>query len=320
MVDELDILRQAVERVYGVGESTGVSVAASLRQVAMIQVEVGMCTLEAAFSRAVFWAWLTRMSIFFRFASGSFGLATYSAPWYVCVWSVYQRVFEVARKITTEQFVARAREVHGDRYDYSLVKYTKAHDPVTIICSEHGEFVQKAYSHLNGRGCPTCGRKIVEQSRSPLQAEFLSRVLEKYGNRFGMAKAVYQSSHGPITVSCPVHGEFTTTPNRFLHPKNKYGCGQCGNEASGAFHAEDKLKTTEQFIEEAKAVHGDWYDYSKVEYVGAFCNVTIGCPVHGEFRQEDRVHLMGSGCTPCVLLSKSKSMSLPKEELTDSGL
>ena len=72
---------------------------------------------------------------------------------------------DMPKRLTTEQFVAKAREIHGDKYDYSKVVYTKMHDYITITCPKHGDFLQKAYSHLNGRGCSKCAK---EESRSKL--------------------------------------------------------------------------------------------------------------------------------------------------------
>ena len=69
------------------------------------------------------------------------------------------------KKLTTEQFVAKAREIHGDKYDYSKVVYDKMHDYITVTCPKHGDFLQKAYSHLNGKGCSKCAK---EESRSKL--------------------------------------------------------------------------------------------------------------------------------------------------------
>lgn len=65
-------------------------------------------------------------------------------------------------------------------------------------------------------------------------------------------------------------------------------------------------KTTEQFIAEAKAVHGDKYDYSKVEYVNNNTKVCIICPTHGEFWQIPKSHLNGNGCKKCHQCSKHK--------------
>lgn len=58
---------------------------------------------------------------------------------------------------TTEQFIAEARLIHGDKYDYSKVEYKTANDKVCIICPIHGEFWQRPYAHLNFKqGCRKC--------------------------------------------------------------------------------------------------------------------------------------------------------------------
>ena len=72
---------------------------------------------------------------------------------------------DMPKRLTTEQFVAKARKIHGDKYDYSKVVYTKMHDYITVTCPKHGDFLQKAYSHLNGKGCSKCAK---EESRSKL--------------------------------------------------------------------------------------------------------------------------------------------------------
>ncbi len=58
--------------------------------------------------------------------------------------------------------------------------------------------------------------------------------------------------------------------------------------------------TTEEFIQKAKAVHGDKYDYSKVEYVNSKTKVCIRCPKHGESWQRPDTHLQGQGCPKCA--------------------
>ena len=63
------------------------------------------------------------------------------------------------KKLTQEEFIKRAREVHGDKYDYSKVEYINANSKVCIICPEHGEFWQTPASHLLGRGCIECAGK-----------------------------------------------------------------------------------------------------------------------------------------------------------------
>lgn len=65
---------------------------------------------------------------------------------------------ESARKkvINTDAFISRCLSVHGDRYDYSLVQYTRSDQLVTIKCKEHGAFSLLASTHRAGQGCPAC--------------------------------------------------------------------------------------------------------------------------------------------------------------------
>lgn len=65
-------------------------------------------------------------------------------------------------------------------------------------------------------------------------------------------------------------------------------------------------KTTEQFIAEAKAVHGDKYDYSKTQYLTNREKVLVTCPIHGDFLQYPKDHLNGRGCKKCYQCSKHK--------------
>ena len=67
------------------------------------------------------------------------------------------------------------------------------------------------------------------------------------------------------------------------------------------------MKTTEQFILEAKEKHGDTYDYSNVEYVNNLKEVVIICKEHGEFLQLPKTHKRGNGCIDCGLISKKTS-------------
>ena len=62
--------------------------------------------------------------------------------------------------LTTKEFIQKAKEVHGDKYDYSLVEYTKAKEKVKIICPIHGEFLQRAGAHLQGQRCKKCGTEL----------------------------------------------------------------------------------------------------------------------------------------------------------------
>ena len=68
------------------------------------------------------------------------------------------------KKLTNEEFIERARNVHGDKYDYSLVEYKKSSIKVSIVCPQHGIFKQTPNNHLKGKCCPKCKNSMGERS------------------------------------------------------------------------------------------------------------------------------------------------------------
>ena len=186
-------------------------------------------------------------------------------------------------KLTTDDFIAKAREVHGDKYDYSKVEYVNSKTPVCIICPEHGEFWQKPNYHLSGSGCDKCGGTYKYTTE-----EFIAKAREVHGDKYDYSKVKYVNASTKVCIICPEHGEFWQAPNSHL---NGRGCPKCGHENANM--------TTEEFIKKARAIHGDKYDYSKVEYANANVKVCIICPEHGEFWQLPGIHLSGHGCPKC---------------------
>ena len=91
-----------------------------------------------------------------------------------------------------------------------------------------------------------------------------------------------------VCIICPIHGEFWQRPDLHLIGK---GCLLCANDK--------KRNNTEEFIEKAKLIHGNKYDYSKVNYIDSKTKVCIICPIHGEFWQNTSSHLRGCGCKSC---------------------
>ena len=196
--------------------------------------------------------------------------------------------------LTTETFIKRAKEIHGDKYDYSKVVYTGSRDKDCIICPEHGEFWQVPYYHLAGNGCKKCFNENGRgKARQLTTEEFIRRAKEIHGDKYDFSKAVYVRSQEKVCIICPKHGEFWIKPNKLLSQKR--GCPKCGREKMG----KDRRLTTDEFIERARKVHGNKYDYSKVEYKDGKTEVCIICPEHGEFWQKPENHLAGCGCHEC---------------------
>lgn len=213
-------------------------------------------------------------------------------------------------KLTTEEFIAKAKAVHGDRYDYSKVEYVDYRSKVCIICPKHGEFWQRPDIHLQGKGCLKCGReRIAISSRKSLE-QFLQDAKKVHGNRYDYSKVELVNYQTKVIIICPVHGEFIQVPT--LHLQGS-GCPKCGSERVSL------RMTTEGFIQKAKQIHGDRYDYSKVEYTGNKAKVCIICKEHGEFWQEARMHLSGCGCPTCAGRKKMRTSDFIKKACSVHG-
>jgi hypothetical protein len=121
--------------------------------------------------------------------------------------------------------------------------------------------------------------------------EFISDARRVHGDKYDYSKVEYINNETKICIICPKHGEFWQTPNKRLLRK---GCTLCGNNRISI----SRLGCKEEFIEKAKKIHGDRYDYSFVEYVNRKTPIKIICPEHGEFLQTPSNHLH-HGCPKC---------------------
>ena len=180
------------------------------------------------------------------------------------------------KKITTDVFIKRAKNIHSNKYDYSSVEYNGTHTKVSIICPIHGKFEQTPHHHLMGMGCPYCGgtKKLTTE-------DFINRAKQIHGNEYDYSKVKYIDNKTKLCIICPKHGEFWTTPVQ--HITLGQNCPMCS-------HRSYKY-TNDEFIKRAREVHGDRYDYSKVKYTSNHKQVCIICPKHGEFWQTPAKHI-----------------------------
>lgn len=198
-------------------------------------------------------------------------------------------------KITTAEFIRRARLIHGDRYDYSRAEYGGTLSRVRIICPDHGAFEKTPNNHLYGKqGCPECGRKKWHAGVVLSHAEFIERARARHGDRYDYRLVEYKHNLLPITIVCSIHGPFDQTPNSHLY--GTAGCPLCGRLSMLA-----KMRmSTEEFTQRAHRIHGERYDYSLVVDTPSTESVTIICRKHGPFRQQMWRHLRGDICRRCV--------------------
>ena len=195
------------------------------------------------------------------------------------------------KKKTTIEFIEEAKNVHSDKYDYSKVEYINKNTKVCIICPEHGEFWQRPSDHLQGAGCYKCGRKNCKGKKVTTK-DFIENAVKLHGNKYDYSKSEYIDSKTKICIICPEHGEFWQLPTAHLQGQ---GCPKCKKYKIGKNKYDTKI-----FIEKSKLIHGDKYDYSKVNYTDSLTKVCIICPEHGEFWQEPNSHLRGFGCKKCA--------------------
>jgi len=142
----------------------------------------------------------------------------------------------MTRKLTTEEFIEKARELHGDRYDYSEVKYDGNRRKVVIICNEHGRFQQQAANHASRTrptGCPECGHlSMVEAFRKTADA-FILQSISLWGDRYDYSQLDYRNSYTHVTITCKEHGcSFEQVPSS--HIRGCQGCPYCSSQNRGA--------------------------------------------------------------------------------------
>lgn len=197
-------------------------------------------------------------------------------------------------RLTQEEFISRSSKIHTGKYDYSKVKYVSYDKKVIIVCNQHGEFLQTPNIHLSGGGCMKCAIEYRASLKNLGQRRFLEKARNVHGDKYGYEKSMYISAKDKIEIICRKHGSFFQIADTHLRGA---GCKKCNLEM---LHSE-KQKYTEEYIEDAKKVHKDTYDYSQTIYVNSKSKVDIICKKHGKFSKNAAAHLMGEGCPICKI-------------------
>lgn len=210
-------------------------------------------------------------------------------------------------RYSTEEWIEAAKKIHGNKYDYSLSEYRTARDKIKVVCHEkdefgheHGVFEIRATNHLSGIGCPKCGGRY-----QMTKDEFVEKARKVHGDKYDYSNSDYKKSNVKIDIICPKHGVFSQVPSSHL-----MGCG-CPKCNKGVVFSLD------EFLSEARKIHGDKYDYSKVEYTNVKSKVEIVCRRHGTFIQTPEVHLRGCGCPKC---KSSKLEDIVMKKLNELNL
>lgn len=196
-----------------------------------------------------------------------------------------------------EKFIEKSQKTHGNKYDYSKVEYINSETKVCIICPEHGEFWQTPAAHVRGRSCPKCANNSRGNKTVTIES-LIKKFNLTHNGKYSYEKTDYVNANTKICVTCPIHGDFYILP--FNHLRGQ-GCPKC----------KGRNLTQDELIYKFKEVHGDKYDYSKVNFSKIKEKVCIICPTHGEFWKTPQKHLSGQGCPKCGIEKRTSESVLP---------
>lgn len=142
------------------------------------------------------------------------------------------------------------------------------------------------------------------EGNTKLYEDFKKKAILKFGNKYDYSLVIYINNCTKIIIICPLHGKFLQTPQDHLR-RSKYGCPKCNG----------RITNTEEFIVKAKSIHGDYYDYSIVEYKNSHMKIEIICKLHGIFKIAPNDHLSGKqGCYNCGKEKTKNKLKLSLKE------
>lgn len=157
-------------------------------------------------------------------------------------------------RYNTEVFKLKATNAHGETYDYSISECSGSLHKVTIICKTHGVFMQRAFEHCAGNGCPICAginnglrgvellSKAARASATKAADTFIDKALVVHGSTYDYSKSVYGKNNTvKVVITCSKHGDFLQTPGHHLSGK---GCPACALDRSNIAQRMSEKNTT----------------------------------------------------------------------------
>lgn len=125
-------------------------------------------------------------------------------------------------------------------------------------------------------------------------AIFIDRARSIHGEKYDYSKTIYTIAKEKIIITCKVHGDFSMLPGS--HTFLKQGCSTCADH----YFAAKRTKPFYKFVEDARNIHGDRYEYYAIAYLNDSLKIPIRCSEHGIFIQSPNRHLQGNGCHDCA--------------------
>ena len=138
-----------------------------------------------------------------------------------------KRKISIDKTLSTKDFIKKAKEVHGNKYNYDKTKYINSTKKVTITCPCHGDFEMLPGNHTSMKqGCPDCAKEKLSKSHISNKEEFIAKARAVHGDRYNYGKVVYNGDREMVTITCSKHGDFPQAPNKH---KLGQGCPYCNS-------------------------------------------------------------------------------------------
>jgi hypothetical protein len=184
-------------------------------------------------------------------------------------------------------FVEKSKNIHGNRYDYSLIRVLSNTKKVEVVCVDHGIFSISPYLHISGIGCSKCAG-----NRKLTTGEFIKLSRDKYSKyNFKYDKTIYNGYTKYCTITCLKHGDFIVKPD--LHLNGNSHCNLCSDRKNWNF---------DYFKNESSKIHLNRYKYDEYSFKNSTTITRITCEKHGDFYQSPESHLrQGCGCPKCKI-------------------
>lgn len=205
------------------------------------------------------------------------------------------------KRLTTEEFVERAKEIHGGKYNYQNVCYKTNKIKVDIVCPIHGAFQQTPKIHLLGGGCPQCSIK-----NKTFNYSFLEKAKERFGDAYSFPNISkeYKNSKSKITIHCnkcdnvfvKIAGDFITS---------KFGGCKCYLPQNKTYTFNDINNLVES-------------PYKLVPFTKPLLKsekVKLYCPKHGQYTKSIKNIIDGNvKCQKCTLIENGKKRAILSDE------
>lgn len=211
-------------------------------------------------------------------------------------------------KLSLKELVAKARKIHGEKYNYNKFLLKNSHTKGIITCPIHGDFEQSFDAHIHQKsGCPQCAKIERNNKNRKFSYEMLVENDEKYNFGFDYSKFIYHDYDDSSSVICPLHGEFQQS---WHHLKYGHGCPICGNKKN---YSELRLKTMleAEFTKVEYQKRFDWLGRQSLDFYLSDYNAAIEYQGRQHFCKLSMFNFEGILRNDLIKLEKCKEHCIP---------